>query len=429
MKNIFRISGVILIVLSIFLIHSCKKDKPNPPTVTTTEATEISYTTATLGGNVTNEGGAPILSKGICWNNLENPTIDNSKTLDGTGTGPFASSISQLVPGTKYYVRAYATNNAGTGYGNQVSFTSNTILLATLTTTAIGSINSLSAVSGGNITADGGGAVTERGVCWATTTIPTINNNKTTDGSGTGSFTSNLTNLTANTSYYVRAYATNSMGTAYGEQIQFITLIDYTGQTGTVIDIDGNTYPTIGIGSQFWMAENLKTTKYTNGNLIPTTTPATLNLDVNDFSKYQWAYDGNESNVATYGRLYTLWTVTDIRKICPAGWHIPTLAEWTTLTNFLGGDDAAGGKLKEPGTIHWKSPNTGATNETGFTALPGGGRGYNGSFFAVGLSGYWWSSTGYVYNNGYCQYLDYWQIGGETNYHGSYGFSVRCVKN
>lgn len=198
--------------------------------LTTTAVTEISYTTATSGGNVTNEGGAPILSKGICWNTSENPTIDNSKTLDGTGTGPFTSILSQLVPSTKYYVRAYATNNAGTGYGNQVSFTSNTILLATLTTTAISSTNSLSAVSGGNITADGGGTVTARGVCWATTTIPTINNNKTTDGSGTGSFTSNLTNLTANTSYYVRAYATNSAGTAYGEQIQFITLVDYTGQ-------------------------------------------------------------------------------------------------------------------------------------------------------------------------------------------------------
>ena len=109
--------------------------------------------------------------------------------------------------------------------------------------------------------------------------------------------------------------------------------------------------------------------------------------------KYQWAYDGNESNVATYGRLYTWYAVTDSRNVCPTGWHVPTDAEWTTLTTFLGGENVAGGKLKETGTTHWTTPNTGATNETGFTALPSGYRYIDGTFLTIFSMGIWWSST------------------------------------
>ena len=137
-----------------------------------------------------------------------------------------------------------------------------------------------------------------------------------------------------------------------------------------VTDVDGNIYGKVIIGTQIWLTENLKTTKYRNGDLIGTTTPAELNIYDEVTPKYQWAYNGNEDKVATYGRLYTWYVITDTRNICPTGWHVPSDAEWLTLENYLGGYAIAGGKLKEIGTTHWVTPNYMATNETGFTALP-----------------------------------------------------------
>jgi uncharacterized protein (TIGR02145 family) len=243
------------------------------------------------------------------------------------------------------------------------------IVIPTLSTTAASSITTTSATSGGNVISDGGATVTARGVCWSTNQNPTIDNSKTSNDIGTGSFTSNLTGLTANTIYYVRAYATNSMGTAYGNQVTFKTTTDV--ETNTVTDIDGNIYHTVTIGTQVWMVENLKTTKYRNGDPIPNVTGnawAALTTGA-----YCWYNNDAATYKATYGALYNWYAVADSRNIAPTGWHVPTDAEWTTLTTFLGGESVAGGKLKETGTNHWTSPNTGATNETGFTALPGGG--------------------------------------------------------
>ena len=212
------------VILLIFLIHSCKKDKPTPPVITTTDVTAISYTTATSGGNVTNEGGAPVVSKGVCWNSSADPTITNSKIIENGGSGPFTSNISSLTPNTLYYLRAYATNRSGTGYGNQVSFTTSQIEVPVLTTTAITSITQTTAVSGGNISDDKGGSVTAIGVCWGTTANPTISlMTKTTETGTTGTFTSSIIGLTARTTYYVRAYAINSAGTSYGNEISFTT--------------------------------------------------------------------------------------------------------------------------------------------------------------------------------------------------------------
>jgi len=192
---------------------------------------------------------------------------------------------------------------------------------------------------------------------------------------------------------------------------------------GTVVDIDGNSYKTVKIGSQEWMAENLKTTKYRNGDSIKTTIPSTLDLTNETSPKYQWAYGGIESNVATYGRLYTWYAVTDSRNVCPIGWHIPTDAEWTTLTNYLGGINVAGGKMKEIGTTHWETPNSGATNESGFTALPGGFRDWKGTFYYLGHSGLWWDSVDAYWDIDFdYSYIDYW--GDLWNN----GYSVRCIK-
>ncbi|MGV8091357.1 MAG: hypothetical protein AB2L24_05760 [Mangrovibacterium sp.] len=190
----------------------------NPPTVSTSSATNITNNSAISGGNVINDGGKTVTSRGVCWGTSTNPTIANSKTTDGSGTGNFISSITGLNSCTTYYIRAYATNSAGlTGYGGVSSFTTNCIGVPTVTTATVTSITTNSATSGGSVTNDGGATVTSRGVCWSTATNPTIANSKTTDGSGTGNFISSITGLNSCTTYYIRAYATNSAGlTGYG---------------------------------------------------------------------------------------------------------------------------------------------------------------------------------------------------------------------
>lgn len=157
-----------------------------------------------------------------------------------------------------------------------------------------------------------------------------------------------------------------------------------------VTDSDGNVYKTVTIGTQVWMAENLKTTKYSNGDPITTTT---LNISGEAAPKYQWAYGDDVSNVSIYGRLYTWYTIADSRKVCPTGWHVPSDEEWESLKIYLGGENLSGAKLKESGTTHWLTPNTGASNETGFTAIPGGYRNLTGSYVSIQLSSYHWSSS------------------------------------
>jgi uncharacterized protein (TIGR02145 family) len=426
MKKSFITSGLVLLIASIFFIHSCKKDDPVPPTVTTTAVTEISYTSAVSGGEVTAEGGGPVISRGVCWGTTANPTIDDTKTTESAGSGAFISNITDLTQNTMYYVRAYATNADGTGYGNQVSFTTTQIAVPELTTADISAITQTTARSGGNITDENGGSVSAKGVCWSTSENPTTSDSKTEDGTGTGAFVSSITELAAATTYYLRAYATNIVGTQYGDQISFTTEDPI-----NIEDVEGTLYNVVRIGTQLWMKENLKTTKYSNGEPIGTTTPATLDLSGTIINSYQWAYDGDENNVATYGRLYTGYAVHDSRNVCPSGWHVPTNDEWTTLGDYLGGRIVAGGKLKEAGTTHWTSPNTGATNESGFSALPCGSRGPNGTFEGLALQTNMWSSTDFSDETGYIFGLGFGssEFSNPYTFMKSYALSVRCLKD
>jgi uncharacterized protein (TIGR02145 family) len=192
----------------------------------------------------------------------------------------------------------------------------------------------------------------------------------------------------------------------------------------TISDADGNVYNTIQIGDQVWMKENLRTTKYSNGDIIGTTVPG--NKDINDKAnpKYVWKYAGKENNISIYGRLYTWYAVTDSRGICPCGWHIPNESDWLKLIEYLGGESVAGGKLKKEGTSDWYSPNVGATNKSGFTALPGGGRLSNGVFNDYGNGAIWWNAEGSGYYLNYSDaYIHKW------GFVKSSGLSVRCVKN
>ena len=196
---------------------------------------------------------------------------------------------------------------------------------------------------------------------------------------------------------------------------------------GTMTDQDGNVYKTVTIGTQTWMAENLKVTKYNDGIAIPNVTDNTAWKELTTGALCDYA--NTPSNSETYGKLYN-WYAVKTGKLAPKGWHVPSDAEWTELTNYLGGTSVAGGKLKETGTTHWASPNTGATNETGFTALPGGNRGIYGAFYTIGNNGYWWSATESNANNAwyrlmYCDYSNVTRDGSDKEV----GFSVRCVRD
>ena len=198
-------------------------------------------------------------------------------------------------------------------------------------------------------------------------------------------------------------------------------------QAQTVKDIDGNEYKTVTIGMQVWMAENLKVTHYRNGGEIP---------NVGDHMKWSFLetaaccdYDNSPLNNDVYGKLYNFYTI-EKNQLCPDGWHVPSDIEWTTLSTYLGENDSIAIKLKATGTEFWPNPNSRSTNESGFTALPGGNRASNGSFAYMGGCGYWWSSTHYSKEDGWGRYL-FWNTNKLYRSNSSVGsaFSVRCLKN
>ena len=251
-----------------------------------------------------------------------------------------------------------------------------------INTLAITSLTHQEALVTGEVIIIGDRSAT-RGFCYSTTSNPTILNDTTMDGTGLGVYTGSIRNLIPLTTYYVRAYATNSMGTAYGNEVVFTT--DTTPGipcpfTPTVTDVDGNIYKTVQIGNQCWTQRNLRTGRYRNGDTIST---GAYTIYIND-----------PVNDGLFGKLYNHYAVTDSRGLCPTGWHVPSDSDWTNLTNNLGGYSAGGalkGKETQPAPGGWNPPNTGATNSSGFTALPGGW--HNGSFQLLKSSGKWWSST------------------------------------
>ncbi len=293
--------------------------------------------------------------------------------------------------------------------------------LPLLITTEVSSVTQTTALSGGTVILEGGSAVVARGVCWNTSPVPTIADQKTIDSSGPGNFTSYITGLFPKTKYYVRAYATDSIGTSYGSTYSFTTL---QGGAGFVIDIDGNEYHSVSIGNQVWLVENLKVSHFRNGEAIPNITgnSSWANLKIAAYCGYL-----NDTTIAgAYGYLYNWYAVNDGRNIAPTGWHIAADSEWQSLFTYLGGVDSAGGKMKEAGFIHWISPNTGASNSSGFSALPAGFRLLNGTFTELQSSAFFWvasQTSGYYGLNKQSKSVSYSECSK------SFGLSVRCVKD
>ncbi len=426
---------VFLVYLATFFQFSCKKDIIQPqagvPTIVTSHVTSIDSISAVSGGNITSDGGASVTARGVAYGSAQSPTTMNGTTSNGTGTGVFSSTLSGLTSSTLYFVRAYAINAVGTAYGNEVSFS--TLGLASVTTNSVTVVTVTGATTGGDISSDGGATVTARGVAYGSAQSPTTANNSTSDGTGTGAFTSTLTGLTSSTLYYVRAYATNAVGTAYGNELSFRTLVagpQPCPGTPTVTDGDNNTYNTVQIGTQCWTQSNLKVSKYRNGDNIPMglTNTAWQNTTSGAFA----IYHNSPVSDGLFGKLYNQYAVTDSRGLCPTGWHVPSDAEWITLENQLGGSSVAGGPLKsivmQPTPGGWASPNTGATNNSGFTALPGGLRLNNGDFDLMSKVGYWWSSSVSSGSSAPYRYLnDFSSSFGRFDDYRSYGFSIRCL--
>jgi len=414
------------------------------PLITTTSISNVTINSASSGGAISNDGGSAITSRGVVWSTATNPTTAlPTKTSDGTGTGSFVSAISGLTAGTLYYVRAYATNAIGTGYGSLETFTTQPPSLPTVTTTPITSITLTGASSGGNITSDGGGSVTGRGVVWSTSPNPTIAlPTKTSDGTGTGSFVSTISGLTAGTLFYVRAYATNSAGTAYGPQIPFTTTSSsFTCGVSTVtFNYRGApvTYGTVvGAGGRCWLDRNLGASRVAQSS--------TDNQSYGDLFQWGRGDDGHQlRNSGTTPTLSSgdqpghgnfistgapgggsvpphdwrspqninLWQgVNGINNVCPSGWRLPTAAEleaerlsWST--------NSAMGAFASP----LKLPMAGLRASNGVVSAN-----------HVGTAGRYWSST----DSGPDSFrlnFDNTQATVNTIFR-AIGFSVRCIKN
>jgi uncharacterized protein (TIGR02145 family) len=385
--------------------------------VLTTEAvTEVTATTAKSGGNVTDDGGAAITAKGVCWSTSSNPTIADNKTVDGSGTGAWVSELAELSVNTTYYIRAYATNSVGTVYGNEQSFTTADGLPTGVTTTAITAITATTATSGGNVSDDGGFAITAKGVCWSTSSNPTTADNKTVDGSGTGAWVSELVELNVNTTYYVRAYATNSVGTVYGDEIGFTTLSEtdvYNPSTGKIwmdrnlgatqvatSSTDADAYGDLyqwGRGADGHEKRNSGTTS----TLSSSNTPGHGNFITNGSSSYDWRSPQNDN----------LWQGTNgTNNPCPSGYRLPTEAEW----------DAE--------RASWSSNNSNGAFASPLKLPVAGYRSnHNGLLYNVGSTGVYWSST---VDGTLASYLGFYS---SNAYMRSFlradGYSVRCLKD
>jgi uncharacterized protein (TIGR02145 family) len=406
------------------------------PTVETSEAYEITQNSAKAGGNIINDGGLEMFARGICWSKNPAPSLNDMHTSDGAESGTFISAISGLEGNTNYYARAYGTNPRGTAYGSEIEFKTMPIAPSVKTNEPFFMSDSECFIDG-EVISNGGAYVSGRGFCWSTSANPTLNDEFAVEGGGSGKFAYEISNLPPSTQYHLRAWASNNVGTSYGNEITFTTSSNSI--SGTFRDErDLTVYPWVIIGGQTWMAKNLA--------YLPKVFPRTYeSYKLRHY--YVYAYGGfivseakDNRNFQRYGVLYN-WIAavdgkigseqvpSDIQGSCPEGWHIPSVAEWTILLEYLGDDNAE--KLKsETGWLHDRNGN----NSSGFSALPAGYVAFlssGSSFQGEGDYTYFWSASDYTDTHSTAIKIDPWksEVIMDWNIWKTGGYSVRCLKD
>jgi uncharacterized protein (TIGR02145 family) len=434
MKTRFQTIGL-MVIFSLLVVSSCKKE--NPPVVKTYETRNIMATAATSGGSVTDAGSGTVTTRGVCWSTGSNPTLSDNKTSDGSGVGDFDSQITGLLPATTYYVRAYATNSSGTGYGPVLSFkTAGTVPKAT-------SLQPLM------IFGDGATLSAIVNPCLLTSTV-SFEYGQTAGYGNSVDYTKYLyyadqkiairiSGLTPGTTYHFRVKAVNSLGTSYGDDMIFQT-------TQAVADNVGNQYNTIVIGSQTWTSRNLETTMFNDSTEIPLVTDDST-WAVLDTPGMCWYNNDELQSRETYGALYNWYAVSN-GKLCPAGFHVATIDEWITFVSFLGenwfyyggyiGMSAGILMANETGwdysSVVESIGNTDLPdfrNITGFSVLPAGIRDASQKVYSSrGSYSSFWTTT-----ENYADYSDIvgFSFDGTIPEYGyqkrTNGYSIRCLKN
>lgn len=355
---------------------------------------------------------------------LQSPVAGNSDMS-------ISLNLTGLTPGTTYHARIKAENVLGITYSSDLTFTTYGPVPA-VTEPSVSNLQLSSATLNGKVNANN-----------LSTTVsfeygPTTGYGSTSvalqspiTGSSPANISLDLSGLAPETTYHFRISATNELGTTKSSDMTFTTY--------SAVDGDNNLYHSVTIGTQTWLTENLKTTRYSDGTAIPflpdnAAWAATVTGAYCD-------YNNTPANSTIYGRLYN-WYAADNnaatkissnggKNVCPTGWHVANHDEWNTLITFLGGETVAGGKLKETGTIHWLSPNTGSTNETGFTALPGGVRNFKGTYSFIYYYGFWWRSLDNSATSAWYSAMNYDDTGGYSYFSGNKqnGLSVRCIRD
>jgi len=421
----------IFLVLIIIGLVCCKKGPESPTgsskiTVSNAMTDTVKATWAVVSSKIESPGLKNLKDYGFCWSTKPLPDLSSyHQSFGSTSIAlPFSARLSNLAALTTYFVRTYTTDDHDyVYYGPQINFTTLDLNLPVVTTNPVTNITSSSAQSGGQVTSDGNGIISARGVCWSLSGagVPSLSNYVGLTSDTTDNYSSKITGLMADTTYQVVAYVINEKGTGYGTIRTFSTHLP----CGQATVLYGNiTYHSVSIGNQCWLKENLN---------IGTRIAGTQNQDPGNSNIQKYCFNDDSAKCTLYGGLYQ-WDeamrssiAPGAQGICPTGWHIPSDVEWTALTTFLGGDSIAGTKMKS--ASGWYNNGNG-TNTSNFTCLPGGYRGNDSNFNNLTQLGYFWSSTQAGASQAWNRKLSY-DTAQVTKYNSfkTSGFSIRCIRN